>query len=237
VTVIATIHQPSAAVFFNFTHMILLAPGGHQVYAGPLGNRGSTMVRYLESIPGINKLPAKVNPATWMIEEVSRFNKSDRAQQRHQLVPLAGARGDDSPTAETPASPAAQSPVVASPTAVTPIVVAIDSEKNGKSTAVPTLAKAFENSTLKIENESDASASLQPSAASGDNGAASFSTARRPFLFQFGLVLRRGWLDIWRNPTLEVIRFVVFVFIGLFFGLTFFNAGNATDQTSALAKM
>lgn len=30
-TCVATIHQPSAATFYCFTHLLLLAPGGHQV--------------------------------------------------------------------------------------------------------------------------------------------------------------------------------------------------------------
>ena len=33
-TCVATIHQPAPAVFFGFSHLLLLAPGGHQVYFG-----------------------------------------------------------------------------------------------------------------------------------------------------------------------------------------------------------
>lgn len=33
-TVVCTIHQPSAHLFFAFSHLLLLAPGGYQVYFG-----------------------------------------------------------------------------------------------------------------------------------------------------------------------------------------------------------
>lgn len=52
-TVVCTIHQPSAAVFFGFSHLLLLAPGGWQVYFGGLGERAEWLQGYLEGIPGV----------------------------------------------------------------------------------------------------------------------------------------------------------------------------------------
>ncbi len=67
-TVVATIHQPSSAVFFSFDALILLAPGGLQIYSGAVGKLGGELVSYLQSLPNIKPLPKGVNPATWMLE-------------------------------------------------------------------------------------------------------------------------------------------------------------------------
>ena len=70
-TVVATIHQPSAEVFFAFDELLLLAPGGHQVYAGPLGVRSASLAAFLGAVPGVSPLPPGVNPASWMLESLS----------------------------------------------------------------------------------------------------------------------------------------------------------------------
>jgi hypothetical protein len=49
-TIICTIHQPSADVFFSFDQLMLLAPGGWPMYAGPTGPQAATLVGYLESL-------------------------------------------------------------------------------------------------------------------------------------------------------------------------------------------
>jgi hypothetical protein len=50
-TVVCTVHQPSAELFFAFDDMLLLAPGGYVVYAGPLGRRAEALVSYLQVCP------------------------------------------------------------------------------------------------------------------------------------------------------------------------------------------
>jgi ABC-type multidrug transport system ATPase subunit len=67
-TIICTIHQPSADVFFAFDQLMLLAPGGWMMYAGPTGNHASQLVSYLESLPGVPPIEAGVNPANWMLD-------------------------------------------------------------------------------------------------------------------------------------------------------------------------
>lgn len=70
-TIVATIHQPSAEVFFSFDQLLVLVPGGTQAYLGPLGAHASTLITYLQSVPGVSKLPLSTNPATWMLQELS----------------------------------------------------------------------------------------------------------------------------------------------------------------------
>lgn len=44
--IICTIHQPSAVLFEQFDHILLLAPGGRTVYFGETGPNSSTVARY-----------------------------------------------------------------------------------------------------------------------------------------------------------------------------------------------
>jgi ABC-type multidrug transport system ATPase subunit/ABC-type multidrug transport system permease subunit len=69
-SVICTIHQPSAELFYLFDRLVLLAPGGHQIFFGDLGTRSKRFVKYLESVPKVQPIPHRVNPASWMLEEL-----------------------------------------------------------------------------------------------------------------------------------------------------------------------
>jgi len=69
-SVICTIHQPSAELFYYFDRLVLLAAGGHQIYFGDLGSRARTFIRYLSAVPRVRPIKPNYNPATWMLEEV-----------------------------------------------------------------------------------------------------------------------------------------------------------------------
>jgi len=45
-TIVCTIHQPSYALFSAFDDLLLLAPGGHQVYGGALGEHCSQLIDF-----------------------------------------------------------------------------------------------------------------------------------------------------------------------------------------------
>lgn len=69
-TVICTIHQPSAEVFFGFDALVCLIPGGTEAYVGPLGKASADLVAYLETQPGTERLQSGTNPASWMLEQL-----------------------------------------------------------------------------------------------------------------------------------------------------------------------
>ncbi|XP_024977638.1 ABC transporter G family member 29-like [Cynara cardunculus var. scolymus] len=76
-TVVCTIHQPSIDIFEAFDELLLLKRGGQVIYFGPLGQNSEKMINYFEEIPGVSKLKAQYNPATWMLEV-----SSDSAESR-----------------------------------------------------------------------------------------------------------------------------------------------------------
>uniref|UniRef100_H3GNF8 ABC transporter domain-containing protein n=1 Tax=Phytophthora ramorum TaxID=164328 RepID=H3GNF8_PHYRM len=67
-TIICTIHQPSAEVFYLFDSLLLLKRGGETVFFGDLGENCRNLVDYFENVPGVASLPVGYNPATWMLE-------------------------------------------------------------------------------------------------------------------------------------------------------------------------
>ena len=78
-TIICTIHQPSAEIFFAFDDLLLLQRGGWQVYSGPLGAAGADFIRYLSALPGMAPPPPGMNPASWMLDALQGLDSTDKA--------------------------------------------------------------------------------------------------------------------------------------------------------------
>ena len=45
---VATIHQPSVAIFNDFDNLLLLKAGGETVFFGGLGDESTNLIDYLE---------------------------------------------------------------------------------------------------------------------------------------------------------------------------------------------
>eukprot|EP00742_Colponemidia_sp_Colp-10_P017271 GILJ01019851.1.p1 GENE.GILJ01019851.1~~GILJ01019851.1.p1 ORF type:complete len:1409 (-),score=187.18 GILJ01019851.1:37-3678(-) len=74
-SILCTIHQPSAEIFYLFDRLLLLKSGGLEVYFGNLGESSKDFVDYFESTPvpeGYVKpvLPLHTNPADWMLDVI-----------------------------------------------------------------------------------------------------------------------------------------------------------------------
>jgi ABC-type multidrug transport system ATPase subunit len=79
-TVVATIHQPSSAVFELFDDLLLLRKGGSVTYHGPLGMDSKTLIDYFES-NGAKKIELGDNPANWIL----RVLQDDRLGELDQV--------------------------------------------------------------------------------------------------------------------------------------------------------
>ncbi|KAI9109470.1 hypothetical protein K1719_019524 [Acacia pycnantha] len=89
-TVVCTIHQPSIDIFEAFDELLLMKRGGQVIYAGPLGRNSHKNVEYFEAIPGLPKIKDKYNPATWMLESSSLFQRN-KALVKELSTPPPGA--------------------------------------------------------------------------------------------------------------------------------------------------
>jgi hypothetical protein len=77
-TVVATIHQPSAAVFELFDDLILLKKGGNVVFCGPLGDESRNLVQYFED-RGAKPIERQENPAAWVLRAYAGEQTSNDA--------------------------------------------------------------------------------------------------------------------------------------------------------------
>jgi hypothetical protein len=81
-TVICTVHQPSAELFYFFDDLLLLQRGGWQVFFGPIGHRASELKAHLGSQPGVVPCPPGMNPASWMLDSLQGMDSSKDAGAR-----------------------------------------------------------------------------------------------------------------------------------------------------------
>lgn len=66
-TIVCTIHQPSAEIFFQFDMLVLLQTGGRMMYCGPLGHESADLIAYF-SAAGVRPIQAGENPANYMLD-------------------------------------------------------------------------------------------------------------------------------------------------------------------------
>ena len=200
-TVVATIHQPSAAVFFSIDELLCLAPGGLQTYSGALGERSAALVAFLQGIEGVQALAEGVNPASWMLEEMGRAGAAAAVASALAVrdVPEAGSSSSSSSKAGAGAT-AAAAPPAATPTP-TP--------------APSSVAKAYASSA-------QAAAAAQAVSAVLASGLAAPPALPRPALpTQFAALLHRWTAFAWRNTAWNSVRLFVFITLAIFFGLLY----------------
>ncbi|KAL8279014.1 hypothetical protein RQP46_008683 [Phenoliferia psychrophenolica] len=101
IAVLCTIHQPSGDLFEMFDAVVLLAPGGNTVYAGPTGPNASIVTSYFGRLGA--PCPPDANPAEHIISTVApvggttiewpRFwRESEEAQEIYRIVEKVSAR-------------------------------------------------------------------------------------------------------------------------------------------------
>ncbi|KUI62882.1 Brefeldin A resistance protein [Cytospora mali] len=107
-TIIATIHQPSAALFESFDVLLLLARGGKTTYFGPTGKESADLLQYFAENGA--PCPPETNPAEHIVDVVQGrlgtdadwpqiwLNSPQRQQAMQELEQLEAVQ----PSSETP---------------------------------------------------------------------------------------------------------------------------------------
>lgn len=80
VAVVATIHQPSVAIFNSFDSLLLLKRGGETVFFGELGDESCNLIEYFESYPETPPIKGGQNPATWMLTTIGAGSAGSDAE-------------------------------------------------------------------------------------------------------------------------------------------------------------
>jgi ABC-type multidrug transport system ATPase subunit len=206
-TVVATIHQPSADVFFGFDELLCLIPGGYQTFNGPLHGahkHAEKLVKYLEAIPCVEALPHGVNPATWMLEQMAAVSAHAKASAADS------AKVDSTPEAELK-------------------IRTVDAEAGKASVSdlsVYYTASALGRATAAVIEDCYT-----------NNKAGLPVLAKTPgFLTQFATLFTRMMRFMWRNTLWNGLRLFVFIFLSLFFGLLYLNIDDS-DQAGVFGKI
>jgi ABC-type multidrug transport system ATPase subunit/ABC-type multidrug transport system permease subunit len=253
-SVICTIHQPSAELFFLFDRLVLLASGGHQMFFGDLGTRSKRFVKYLESVPKVTPIRPRINPASWMLEELG--------------VGVSDSKSDAEPTAvivERAKTHYINSKVLAH--AMTKIR-AIEALAEGGDGASHTASVAPEVPPQALEMPPDAmlievggaaaptmdmsGAGMQRRSSFSVNSHATHVSAALPTALtaipdhtaptlsaQLHIVMLRTWRSYWRNPPMLMSRFKVMVVLSIVFGCIYFDLSISTQSaaTSFIAAL
>jgi ABC-type multidrug transport system permease subunit len=69
IAIFCTIHQPSAVLIQDFDDMLLLSQTGREVYFGPIGEGGKTVIDYFER-NGASPASSGMNPAEYVLETI-----------------------------------------------------------------------------------------------------------------------------------------------------------------------
>lgn len=244
ITVVATVHQPSSAVFLDFTHLTLLVPGGYQAYSGPIGKRAALLVGYLEGLsPNVPRMGA-TNPASYMLDVVGMDDPTTAEAPLVRASSSAARRlpgRDHSGSDEAAGTPAVAAKAVeaagAGAGAVAPAVGGAAPAAVVAVASVPPFARLYAASPLAVREKAETATAAAAAAATagGTGGKLQFATAMPSSLAtQVAVVFVRTAQKAWRNRIFNTIRLGVVLFIALFFGLTFYRL-TPTDQAGVLS--
>jgi ABC-type multidrug transport system ATPase subunit/ABC-type multidrug transport system permease subunit len=215
-TVICTIHQPSAELFFMFDDLLLLQRGGYQVYFGPLGAKGRGIVDYLESLPGSPRCAASFNPAGYMLDVLSGMDSSGGSQK----------------TGISPSPSLTNLPAVEKTSEKTPVesrttdVIVIN---NGSTLSGSGFQDSYFSSDI-WRNGLSATTQNLCTPKEGSTKLTFTSSMARSIFSQYFILLQRQHSSQMRNIPMNIGRLGALTFINLLFGTVWFGiAKNAND--------
>lgn len=173
--------------------LLLLRHGGRTVYFGPAG---SSLIDYLESVPGVRPIKPGVNPANWMLECIGR-----QAQPAScELCVLAD-------------------PLTLFDTTHLRLSVLPGAGINPASESVD-FADWYAHSDLCLRNRQDLDRLLEsPSGLPCDRMLRGRFAA--PMLVQLRACCRKAALNYWRSPNYNFSRMLISVLVAVVFGSVF----------------
>ncbi|GMF13975.1 unnamed protein product [Phytophthora lilii] len=219
-TIICTIHQPSAEVFFLFDTLMLLQRGGETVYFGELGRNGEALVKYFQGLELPRSAPTfkpGENPATWMLDVIGAGVEKVKPKSS---LPMKFRR--PAPTAQNNHRlDASLSSSVGS-----------EYSRQNRDDSVDFVA-AYKASRLKQRLDAKRAA---PGVFMPSDRVAPVTFARRRAAsdgLQFAMLMRRFMRLYWRTPFYTFTRMVTALMLGLMFGLVYSGSNDFTTYQGA----
>ena len=239
-TVLCTIHQPSAEVFYLFDYLLLLKSGGETVYFGPLGDDGEHLVTYFEydgkvgdETRGVKRRvggprrPNGMNPASWMLDVIGAgvagaLNRAlEKQQQQQQQSKDQGATAGGRTSADTDDA-----------------LLTADSAGADGSKVVHVgsmdYVSMYAQSQLWVTEKATATALGE-----GDEGQrveVRLSDYHHSWYLLLWIVLRRGFVSSWRDSKTNYGRIMTLLFLGVMFGLIFLQLDDS-DYAGVNSKL
>lgn len=245
-SIICTIHQPSAELFYLFDRLCLLGAGGHQIYFGNLGQRSRSFITYLSKAPGVKPIPYRHNPASWMLEELGVGIASVKSAKTETVAKREEISAENS--IETPAEVIQKYCRYFRASKVYECFYTTTSNLDSMSTTtqseMQTQEKALETSSTqcsedpndRILTDSEADMLIELPCAgvySPDSMAVVTGDANvRPSRWiQLLLVTRRFYRSHYRNPGLVFSRLIILLLLSLVFGAVYWQLEMNTQMT------
>ena len=220
-TIICTVHQPSAELFFMFDDLLLLQRGGYQAFFGPLGPKAAHLTDYLAAQPGISPCPAGMNPASYMLDCLQGLDSTSGAD-----AAVAAAAAPSPPP--SPASPSQLQPQLAPP--------ASGAKAHLEGALLHKAFTASPNGAAMLARLSEVG---RP--APGASKVTFASAYAASYATQLTATCARQALAMWRNVPLNMGRFYALLGLNLMFGTIWFaiasNAGDLGGVQSLVAAV
>eukprot|EP00808_Paulinella_micropora_P003046 g39744.t1 len=214
ITVLCTIHQPSAALFNLFDNMCLLQRPGRVAYCGPIGPDSVTMLDYFAEASGGKAPPPKYNASAYVLTLIGAGISGGASQQA-----IGGTSGGASPETQS--------------VATSPAVAAEEPDfANIWATSAP-----YKVIRDKVEVEIHANQNTESKAAEGSK-LKTAAAQDMPFLTQLYHCMWKMTLIYWRTTSYTKMRLSLFPVFAVVFGSTFyqlpFNTVAEVDSQFAL---
>lgn len=201
-TVVTTIHQPSGELFLQMDDLLLLQKGGWPAYFGPIGAGGRVMVSYMQTLPGVTPCPRRMNPASWMLDQLSGSDSSGgaSAQEAPAASDEAPSSGHGHPTMDHLGSPLPDTPAPTASDSPTADATA----PNTKGIAGPLLQERLLASKAWERASAELTALATPAPGSAPYRFSSVYATSAPR--QLVVLLGRAWTTYMRNVSYNFTR-------------------------------
>lgn len=224
-TVICTIHQPSAELFFLFDDLLLLQKGGWPVFFGPIGESGKLLIEYLQGVAGFPPCPQGLNPASYMLENLAGA-KNINTLSKHV--------GDTTP----PDSSTGVTAVVDDSSSASASASASDEPK--KDQDIKLLEGSLLSKSLLASEQwkSHASALEEYSKPAPNTSAIKFDRIQaRTFSEQYTELVKRTWKCYERNIGLNYGRMVALLGLNILFGVVYYKLAPKSNSVGGVQSI